>query len=204
MNVRELPRINAVRSGVPALLTVMVIAACTHTPATDSARPGGSTDSSGAPGTQPDAGGSSRASDARRRYPLDSLPTGTIMINGSEFRVWLANAEDSKRPRVTQEGLMFVPPEEIAGDQGMFFIFPDEDRRAFWMLNTITPLDIAYARADGTIVTIQHMPPLTIETFPSIEPAMFALEVKEGTLAALGIREGDRIEYSDEILKPQP
>lgn len=99
---------------------------------------------------------------------------------------------------------MYVPEREIADDQGMLFVFPDERYLGFWMKNTITPLDIAYARMDGTIVTTHTMPILTLQTYPSYEPAMFALEVKAGTFERLGIAAGDRIDIPDEVFKAQP
>ena len=145
-----------------------------------------------------------RASDARRDYPLDSLPTTTVTIGDHTFHVWLAQEFDEDRTGATAEGLMHVPSEEIADDQGMLFVFSDERLRGFWMRNTIAPLDIAYARMDGTIVKIWQMPPLTLQTFPSIEPAMFALEVKQGTFERLGINEGDRIIIPDEAFKIHP
>lgn len=159
---------------------------------------GGSTGDSDSPGT------GQRTSDARRQYPLDSLPTAEISIKTHVLRVWLAQEFDDARRGVVQEGLMHVPSEEIADDQGMLFVFSDERLRGFWMLNTIAPLDIAYARMNGTIVKIWQMPPLTLNTFPSIEPAMFALEVKQGTFERLGIAEGHQITIPDEVLKIHP
>jgi uncharacterized membrane protein (UPF0127 family) len=145
-----------------------------------------------------------RASDARRTYPLDSLPTAWIAIDGHMFHVWLARDNAPPRPgaerTIVEEGLMFVPTEEIGDDQGMLFVFGDEEIRGFWMRNTIAPLDIAFARMNGTIVKIWQMPPLTLQTFSSIEPAMFALEVKQGTFARLGIKEGDQIDIPPEVL----
>lgn len=152
----------------------------------------------------PAAGGS-----AQRQFPLATLRTASLTVGPQattgqsardvpqhSFRVWIADTPDKQ-----QEGLMFVPAEEIADDQGMLFVFPDERLRGFWMKNTITSLDIAFARFDGTIVAIHTMPPLTLQTFSSIEPAMFALEVKAGTFARLGIREGDRIAIPDDVLR---
>lgn len=139
---------------------------------------------------------SPRGSDARRRFPLDSLPTSTVQIHGQTVRVWLA-----RTPEQQQEGLMHVPAEEIADDQGMLFVFPDEDLRYFWMKNTITPLDIAYARADGLVVSTWTMPPLTLQSFPSIEPAMFALEMKAAAFARLGLRPGDTIAIPPEVFQ---
>ncbi len=142
---------------------------------------------------------SAQASADRREFPLDTLQTAKISINGHEFRIWLALTIDQQL-----EGMMFVPENEIADDQGMLFVSSYERLHSFWMKNTITSLDIAYARMDGTIVKIWTMPPLTYQTFPSIEPAMFALEVKAGTFERLGIREGDRIIIPDAVFKATP
>lgn len=145
-----------------------------------------------------------RASDALRSYPLGSLPTTWVSIDEHLFRVWVARESAPPRPgarrTLIEEGLMFVPPEEIADDQGMLFVFSNESIRGFWMWNTVTPLDIAFARMNGTIVKIWQMPPGTLRTFSSIEPAMFALEVKQGTFERLGIHEGDRIDIPRELL----
>lgn len=150
----------------------------------------------GSPGGGSDNGVSSAA---RRRFPLETLPTSTVTIKKHTFRVWLTLDADRR-----EEGLMWVPQREIADDQGMLFVFPDERYLGFWMKNTITPLDVAFARMDGTIVTIHTMPPLTLQTFPALEPAMFALEVKAGTFARLGIAEGNRIHIPDDVFKAAP
>ncbi len=142
-------------------------------------------------------------SDAEREHPLGALPTATITVNDHVIRVWLAQEaapqEPGTRRTVVEEGLMFVTPEEIADDQGMLFVFEDERPRGFWMRNTVTPLDIAFARANGTIVKIWQMPPLTWRSFSSIEPAMFALEVKQGTLDELGVSEGDVLNIPPDV-----
>ncbi len=127
---------------------------------------------------------------------MDQLQTSTVKAGVNTFRVWLALT-----PAQQNEGLMFVPPEEIADDQGMLFVFPREEQRGFWMLNTVTPLDIAFTRSDGRIVKIWQMPPQTLQTFPSVEPAMFALEVKQGTFSRLNIQEGDRLEIPQEVFE---
>ncbi|MFQ5806024.1 MAG: DUF192 domain-containing protein [Phycisphaerae bacterium] len=143
--------------------------------------------------------GDGASSATRRQFPLESLPTSTVNINEHTFRVWLVTT-----PEQREEGLMFVPENEIADDQGMLFVFPDERYQGFWMKNTITPLDVAFARMNGTIVAVHTMPPLTLRTFPSLEPAMFALEVKAGTFDRLGVREGDRLDIPDDVFKTTP
>ncbi len=145
-----------------------------------------------------DAGNSSTLV-ALRKFPLDTLATSTVTIDDDTFRVWLALTSDQ-----TQEGLMYVPAEDIAADQGMLFVFDRDGFRAFWMKNRVTPLDIAFIRSDGTIVKTHTMPALTLQTFPSIEPARFALEVKAGTFVKLGIRAGDRVDIPADVFKATP
>ncbi len=140
-----------------------------------------------------------RGSAAQRRFPLDSLKTSAISVNGQPLRVWVAAT-----PEVREEGLMFVPESEIADDQGMLFVFPREQELFFWMRNTITSLDIAYARRDGTIAKIWTMPPLTLQNFPSDEPVLFALEMKAGSFARLGVKVGDRLQIPQELFKATP
>lgn len=140
-----------------------------------------------------------RASDRARQFDLDTLPAATITAAGHAIRVWLALT-----PEQQAEGLMHVPPDEIADDQGMLFVFPDEALRYFWMRNTITPLDIAYARMDGSIVRTWRMPPLTLESFPSVEPAMFALEMKAGAFERLGLAAGVRIDIPLDVFDASP
>lgn len=124
-----------------------------------------------------------------------------ISINGHTFDVWLA-LTDAQR----QTGLMRVTEDELAPndagqERGMLFVFDVEQPLAFWMLNTISPLDIAYIRTDGKIVKIHTMPPLTTRTFPSVEPARYALEVRAGTFAKLGIAQDDQAQIPTSILK---
>ncbi len=167
---------------------------------------GGSTQTAAVVPAADSSGG--RASDAARTYPLGSLPTSTVTIGDHVFRVWIAHESAPRSAGALrdpiEEGLMFVPSDEIEDDQGMLFVFTDERIRGFWMLNTIAPLDIAFARTDGTIVKIWRMPPRTLQTFSSIEPAMFALEVKQGTFAQLGIVEGDRLVIPEDALVYTP
>lgn len=133
---------------------------------------------------------------ARRRFPLDTLPTAEIKVKDQTLRVWIADDAATQ-----EEGLMYVSNDQIADDQGMLFVFTSERQLSFWMRNTIIPLDIAYARTDGTIVQTWTMPPLTLQSFPSIEPAIYALEMKSGSFERLGIAKGDRLVIPDTLLK---
>jgi len=112
----------------------------------------------------------------------------TIRAGGIEVRVEIAD-----EPAEHSRGLMFR--ETLDENEGMLFIYPEERTLAFWMKNTLVPLDIAYADREGRIVDIQQMEPQTIENHPSAAPAQYALEMNQGWFAANGVRVGDRIEF---------
>lgn len=136
------------------------------------------------------------------------METAQIQIGQHLFQVWLA-----RDPQQRHLGLMHVTAEELAPitqgpDQkhptiyrGMLFVFPYEQQLSFWMHNTITPLDIAYIRADGQIVRTCSMAPLETRSYPSVEPARYALEVPAGLFAQLGIVRGTRVEIPEYVLK---
>ncbi len=139
------------------------------------------------------------AGDQQKGNDLDSMSTTKLSIGETEFQVWIANTNEQR-----QKGLMFVEAEQMqlledGTERGMLFIFEQEQNLSFWMKDTFIPLDIAYARSDGTIVKIHTMTPLDTRShqYPSGEPARVALEVNAGVFAAMGISEGDVIEIPD-------
>jgi hypothetical protein len=146
------------------------------------------------------------------RNDLESMETARIQIGQHTFEVWLAT-EPAQQERglmqVRAEALAPIPPDAARGlpdgaEPGMLFVFDSEQLRSFWMFNTITPLDIAYIRTDGTIVKTHTMAPLETRLYPSVEPAQFALEVRAGLFAELGIGVGDHVEIPDTVLKGTP
>jgi uncharacterized membrane protein (UPF0127 family) len=97
--------------------------------------------------------------------------------------------EVAATPEQQERGLMFR--RELAGDRGMIFPYDPPQDVAFWMKNTLIPLDILYIRSDGTIVRITGAEPMSLEPLPSGEPIAAVLEIRGGRAAELGIREGD-------------
>ena len=80
---------------------------------------------------------------------------------------------------------------QLAGDRGMIFPYKPPQEVAFWMKNTLIPLDIVYIRSDGTIVRIVNALPMDLTPLPSGEPIIGVLEIRGGRAAELGIKEGD-------------
>jgi uncharacterized membrane protein (UPF0127 family) len=96
-------------------------------------------------------------------------------------------------PEQQEAGLMFV--RSLAGDRGMIFPYDPPQEVAFWMRNTLIPLDIIYIRADGTIAQVIKAKALDETPLPSSEPIAVVLEIRGGRAAELGIKEGDKVSW---------
>ena len=79
----------------------------------------------------------------------------------------------------------------LPGDRGMIIPYEPPQEVAFWMKNTLIPLDNIYIRADGTIARIVHAQAMDLTPLPSGEPIAGVLEIRGGRAAELGIKEGD-------------
>lgn len=90
-----------------------------------------------------------------------------------------------------ETGLMYR--ESMEPEQGMLFVFPNEEERGFFMKNTLIPLDLVYFNRDSTAITIHpDARPLDETTMPSDGPAQFVLEVNSGLLEQWKFEVGDR------------
>jgi hypothetical protein len=112
-----------------------------------------------------------------------------------------------------QHGLMFRP--RMSADDGMLFVYPEErPSLGFWMKNTLLPLDIAYFRADGTLVKVCEAVPADDPrrgpwpTYPSDGPAQYVLEMNRGWFRKKGLvdeegrpRPGVRAEFPSEAVR---
>ena len=113
-----------------------------------------------------------------------------VLLTGGGARTFTVEIADD--PMERQLGLMFRT--ELPRDHGMLFDFVAEGARSFWMKNTPLPLDIIYARADGTIVSIaKNTTPYSTKGIPSEGPARFVLEVNAGIADEIGLVPGDRL-----------
>ncbi len=93
-----------------------------------------------------------------------------------------------------EKGLMYR--RNMAENQGMLFIFDNEEPRFFWMKNTYISLDIIYVSSNKTIVSIQKSAiPLSEESLPSNIAAKYVVEVNAGFVDRYGIKEGEKIDF---------
>ena len=105
-----------------------------------------------------------------------------------------AEVADSFKNR--QRGLMFR--EKLADNQGMLFIFENEDIQIFWMKNMVLPLDMIWVGADKNIVEIkENVPPCAgpCENIVPAQKAKYVLEVNAGFVKRNRIRVGNRLEF---------
>jgi uncharacterized membrane protein (UPF0127 family) len=79
----------------------------------------------------------------------------------------------------------------LPADNGMLFVFAVSGRYAFWMKDTIMPLSIAFIDANGKIVDIKDMQPLSEATVAPDSDYNRALEVPQGYFREKGIIPGD-------------
>jgi uncharacterized membrane protein (UPF0127 family) len=93
-----------------------------------------------------------------------------------------------------QLGLMYR--DTLAENQGMLFLFDNEEVRAFWMKNTILSLDMIFVNARNEIVTIhKYTTPYSEETYESTGPAKYVLEVNAGYADKRKVSVGDRVSW---------
>lgn len=95
--------------------------------------------------------------------------------------------------RAEQErGLMFR--KSLAPDRGMLFPYKPPQRAAFWMKNTLIPLDIIYIAPDGRVLSIaRNAVPHDETPIPSGGLVGGVLEIPGGRAAQLGVLPGDRV-----------
>lgn len=126
-------------------------------------------------------------------HPESGLAVVPLMVRrGTQklpFKVEVARtgAEQAK-------GLMFRTA--MGANEGMIFPFdPPRAGVAFWMKNTVIPLDIIFIGADHRIVNIANAVPYSLDPLPAAGPVSGVLEINGGRAAQLGIAAGDKVEW---------
>jgi len=104
------------------------------------------------------------------------------------------SVEIADTPQQQQQGLMFR--RSLPADAGMLFDFGTTQPAAFWMKNTLIPLDMLFIAADGSIADIhQRAVPFSEATIYSKVPVRAVLELNGGTVDRLGIHLGDVVHH---------
>jgi len=117
----------------------------------------------------------------------------TIHVDGHEITVEVARTE-SERNR----GLMFR--NSIGKEEGMLFVFPEEKMLSFWMKNTFIPLDVGYFDSQGFFIEYRSMEPDNDQkTYSSSEPAIYALEMRQGWFKEKNIKKYAKMKLPEPV-----
>lgn len=138
-------------------------------------------------------------SNAAQPAAARTAPSGLDLVAltvASRGRDHVFTVEVARTPAQQERGLM--NRRALAADAGMLFPFDPPRPASFWMRNTLIPLDMIFIRPDGTIARIAANTVPLSETLVGVpEPMTAVLELRGGRAAELGIREGDRVSWSD-------
>ena len=133
------------------------------------------------------------------RVPLEGFGEIAISVDaGDGSLAWCLLAALTAEQRA--QGLMEVT--DLQGYEGMVFVYEEPVENAFYMRNTPTPLSIAWVADDGAVVSMTDMEPCEdregCPTYPPAGPYRYAIEVLQGRLPELGIREGSTVRVGGE------
>ena len=111
-----------------------------------------------------------------------------VVLQSPSGRVSAVAVEVMRSQAEQARGLMFR--EKLGADEGMLFVFSESVDHAFWMKNTLLPLDMIFIDERREVVGIvERATPLSTEPRSVARPSRFVLEVNGG-FARSARREG--------------
>lgn len=97
-------------------------------------------------------------------------------------------------PDLRSRGLMFV--EDMPTMHGMLFVYDYAQTVTFWMKNTLIPLDMIFADADGVVQRVhENAVPGDLTGIPGGSRIQFVLEINGGMADRLGIDAGTEMRH---------
>ncbi len=142
--------------------------------------------------------------DAQDNAPVvnkSTFPTTSMTIAGQKFVVELAITRSAR-----EFGLMYR--DSLASDRGMLFVFSRPIVRNFHMNNCLIDIDILFISETGTIEAIYTMKApkagQASRRYSSRKKVKYALELKAGVIKQLGLKVGETIDISKQIMKIIP
>jgi uncharacterized membrane protein (UPF0127 family) len=114
-----------------------------------------------------------------------------VTIASPSGRESAVTAEVARTPADRERGLMFRT--KLADHEGMLFVFDEDAEHAFWMRNTLIPLDMIFIDTARSVVgVVERAVPGSLEP-RSGGRCRYVLEVRGGWVAERGVRRGDRV-----------
>ena len=132
-------------------------------------------------------------SDNEPARPTAAKPRGTAVFH-TDAGAARVSVEVVRSFREVQRGLMFR--RYMAPDDGMLFIFAQEEQQSFWMKNTLIPLDMIFVRTDMTVLGVVHdAEPKTLGPRRVEGKSQFVVETNAGWAKKHGVKAGVRVEF---------
>lgn len=121
---------------------------------------------------------------------LTVVPLTVTSANGAHvFKVEVAST-----PSEQERGLMFR--QTMGADEGMIFPMSPARPTAFWMKNTVIPLDIIFIGPDHKVLNVAaNAVPYDMTPLPSDGDAAGVLELNGGRAAQIGMKPGDLVTW---------
>ena len=125
--------------------------------------------------------------------PPQALPAITVRAPRARLHLQVAHTEEQR-----ERGLMSV--RALPPHTGMIFVFDRDAPVAFWMKDTLIPLDMVFVAQDGSVRRIFASVPVVSPRLPDAQipleqgTAKFVIELPAGEAAKDGLLPGARIE----------
>ncbi len=126
-------------------------------------------------------------------HPVSGLTVVPLTVTTASgphaFKVEVAST-----PAEQERGLMFRTT--MGADEGMIFPMNPPRPAAFWMKNTVIPLDIIFIGADHKVLNVAaNAVPYDLSPLPSDGDAAGVLELNGGRAAQIGMKAGDTVSW---------
>lgn len=115
----------------------------------------------------------------------------TVKIEDTEIRAEIADTFTER-----MKGLMFR--KTLPENEGMLFVFDNEDYHGFWMMNMSFPIDIIFVNKEKKVVDmVKNVQPcrLSCSTYKPKKRAMYVLEVNANFTEKHDIGIGTTLEF---------
>jgi len=115
----------------------------------------------------------------------------TAQVGGAQVQVELADDQAERAQGLS--GRTSLPE-----NSGMLFVFDTPDFYAFWMKDTLVPLDFVWINRGAVVEITENVQPADYQpprTLSPRQPVDKVLELKAGTVKNLGIKVGDKVTF---------
>lgn len=115
-----------------------------------------------------------------------------VSLSGKTLVVEMAETAEQH-----EQGLMFRT--SMGQDEGMLFVFKNEETRYFWMKNTMIDLSIGFFDRNLVLIDVQEMKSgkgieeSRLASYASSKPAKYALEMNKGWFDKNKVKIGSKL-----------